>query len=374
MKSQRLDQMRLLLSFLLVCFSTTAQSLQITAPAGGTVVPPGQALNVTVAASGSFADVAVGGEGKLGSSQDLNAPPYNFSIQIPATVRNRIYALTAVGFISSGQMITSTPISIDIERSDYPDNLIVQPSVLHLRVGDQASLIVTGQFDDGSNIDLTESTTTTYQSDTPTVATVTADGRVTAVRPGNAKINVSDWWVIVPVEVEPPVWIVPYEAFLYASGTSKFIAHVNIPSNTSVVWSVSPSGAGTIDSTGLYTAPSSITAPQIVIVTATSVADNTQTSSASVWLSPPISVNVSPATATMGQSQTQTFAAAVANDLNGAVSWSITPAGLGSVSGTGLYTAPSTITSGQTVTLTATSVDDATASASATVTLSPPGN
>jgi hypothetical protein len=163
-----------------------------------------------------------------------------------------------------------------------------------------------------------------------------------------------------------------HEAFLYASGTSKFIAHVNISSNTSVVWAVSPGGVGTIDNTGLYTAPSSITSPQIVTVTATSVADSTQTASASVWLSPPISVGVSPATATLGQSQTQAFTATVANDLNGAVSWSITPAGLGSVNGTGLYTAPGTITSAQTVTLMATSVDNATASASATVTLSPP--
>jgi hypothetical protein len=73
----------------------------------------------------------------------------------------------------------------------------------------------------------------------------------------------------------------------------------------------------------------------------------------------------------LGASQTRQFTASVSGSSNTAVSWSVSPA-VGSISSSGLYTAPASITSAQTVTVKATSAADSSKSATASVTLSPP--
>ncbi len=158
-----------------------------------------------------------------------------------------------------------------------------------------------------------------------------------------------------------PVTITPNTAQLYAGQTQQFQA------NTGVSWSVV--GAGTISSTGLYTAPATIASQQTVTVTATSQTDSTQTASATITLEPPIIVSISPATSALNGGQTQQFAATVTNSSNTAVTWTTSPAGTGTVSASGLYTAPATIGAQQTVTITATSQADATSLATATITL-----
>ncbi len=83
-----------------------------------------------------------------------------------------------------------------------------------------------------------------------------------------------------------------------------------------------------------------------------------------------LSVQVSPSSATLQQSGTQTFTATVAGSTAG-VTWSIQPQ-VGTLSANGQsasYTAPSSITSQQTVTVTATSVADSTKFGTANVTL-----
>jgi hypothetical protein len=78
-----------------------------------------------------------------------------------------------------------------------------------------------------------------------------------------------------------------------------------------------------------------------------------------------ISVSVSPTAATVASGGTEQFSAQVTNTSNTAVTWSATS---GTVSTTGLFTAP-TVTATKTVTVTATSVADNTKSARATVTV-----
>ena len=85
-----------------------------------------------------------------------------------------------------------------------------------------------------------------------------------------------------------------------------------------------------------------------------------------------VSVSVTPPSAALYASQAQQFSATVANSSNTAVTWSISPSGVGAISGAGLYTAPASITTQQTVTVTATSVADVTKSSSAAVKLYPP--
>ncbi len=172
--------------------------------------------------------------------------------------------------------------------------------------------------------------------------------------------------VLLPISVA----LSPLGATLLPSQAQAFTAAVANTSNTAVSWSLSPA-LGSISASGLYTAPASISTSQTVAVTATSAADSTKVASANVLLTPPVSVALSPLSATLLPSQIQAFTAVVANASNAAVSWSLSPA-LGSISASGLYTAPSSISTLQTVTITATSAANSTKVASAIVSLVPP--
>ncbi len=89
---------------------------------------------------------------------------------------------------------------------------------------------------------------------------------------------------------------------------------------------------------------------------------------------PMISVQVAPATANVGTNQTQQFTATVSGTTNTTVTWQVSStsasaASIGTISASGLYTAPTTVPTGGTVTITATSQADNTKSDSTTVTI-----
>ncbi|MGA2883531.1 MAG: hypothetical protein ABSG13_31725 [Bryobacteraceae bacterium] len=133
-----------------------------------------------------------------------------------------------------------------------------------------------------------------------------------------------------------------------------------------MTWTLSPQ-VGTINN-GVYEAPAIIASQQTVTVTATSVADSTKTASATISLQP-IGVTVGPPSASLAASKSATFTASVTGTSNTAVTWTINPA-VGTLVN-GVYTAPATVSSGQTVTVTATSVADPTKTATSSVTLTP---
>jgi hypothetical protein len=70
----------------------------------------------------------------------------------------------------------------------------------------------------------------------------------------------------------------PTTATVASGGTEQFSAQITDTSNTAVTWSAT---AGTVSTTGLFTAPT-VTATETVTVKATSVADNTKSASATV--------------------------------------------------------------------------------------------
>ena len=135
---------------------------------------------------------------------------------------------------------------------------------------------------------------------------------------------------------------------------------------------------GTISASGIYTAPASVPTPNTVTVTAVSSADSTKSASATVTiLPPPVSVTVSPTSASVIILHTQQFTATVSNASNTSVVWAVngTTGGsisVGTISASGLYTAPSVVPSAPVVTVTATSSADATKSASAQLTIQAP--
>jgi hypothetical protein len=83
---------------------------------------------------------------------------------------------------------------------------------------------------------------------------------------------------------------------------------------------------------------------------------------------PSVSVSVSPATVSLASAQQQQFSATVTGSANTSVTWSMNPS-VGSLTSSGLYTAPYTISAGQTVTVTATSAADPSKSGSASASL-----
>jgi hypothetical protein len=167
------------------------------------------------------------------------------------------------------------------------------------------------------------------------------------------------------------VSVTPQSSSLEASGTVQLNASVTGSSNQSVTWSLS-SNIGSISSSGLYTAPSTISTQQTVTVKATSAADSTKSATATITLAPAatVSVSVTPQSASLQAGSTVQLMASVAGSSNQSVTWSLS-SNIGSISSSGLYTAPTTISTQQAVTVKATSAADSTKSASAAITLIP---
>src|SRR5207248_1544362 len=134
----------------------------------------------------------------------------------------------------------------------------------------------------------------------------------------------------------------PGTATLGPNQTQQFTATVGNTTNTAVAWS-----AGHV---ALDTAPTSTITTRTVPVPATSAADPPRAASAGVTLAPPVTVSVAPGSATLAANGTQQFTATVGNTINTAVTWSISPS-VGTIGSAGLYTAPASITAGQTVTV-----------------------
>ncbi|HTM50191.1 MAG TPA: hypothetical protein VL285_15975 [Bryobacteraceae bacterium] len=177
------------------------------------------------------------------------------------------------------------------------------------------------------------------------------------------------------------VTVSPSTANLMTSATQQFTATVQNSANQSVTWSVNGTlgGNGTvgyIDTVGLYSAPSTAPNPPTVTVAATSVAAPGVSGSASVTIQGPsvVTVNLTPATASVRVRKTQQFTATVQGTTNTSVTWKVDgiqggDSTLGTISASGLYTAPGSVPSPATVTVSATSVASPSASASATVTI-----
>ena len=155
----------------------------------------------------------------------------------------------------------------------------------------------------------------------------------------------------------------PATAALFAGQVQQFTATVNNTGNTAVTWTLSPSSAGSISSSGLYTAPSSIASPQTVTVTATSQADTSKLASATIDLLPPqipVITWTAPVAITYGTALSAAQLDAVSNAL-GTFAYSPT---VGTVLAAGSHTLSTLFTPANTT-------DYTTATASVTLTVNP---
>lgn len=168
-------------------------------------------------------------------------------------------------------------------------------------------------------------------------------------------------------------------------GTQSFTATLaNDSQNRGVTWSLSGAGCsgltcgmlsnGTATSV-TYAAPANAPSPSAVSLTATSVADPTKTGIAAITVTPAISVSVAPSSANVTVGKQQQFTATVSNDAqNKGVTWQVSGvaggnATYGTISSTGLYTAPTFVPSPALVAVDAISFSDPAKNATAAVTV-----
>jgi N-acetylneuraminic acid mutarotase len=179
------------------------------------------------------------------------------------------------------------------------------------------------------------------------------------------------------------VTLSPETATVHVNKSLQFTATVQNSSNRAVVWSLSGDGCsgaacGTVSNTGLYTAPASPPEPPFVTVKATSVADSTKSATATVTLFGPVVVTVRPADVLVTVGRSRWFGAQVDNAIDSRVTWTLSGSmgsgvEYGTITSDGLYTAPAAVPADPIVTITATSVEDASVSGSTTATIRPAG-
>jgi hypothetical protein len=162
--------------------------LQITSPTNGAIVNPGQTMVVDVSVSGTvLATARITAQDPIKSVQVLIAPPYQFSITIPSKIRPGPYTLVAEGTSVSSAVPSSDPVSIDVERMDTPLSIAAGPA-LQLAIGEHSNVRVDGTYSDGSVVDLSRSTQTTYDTDPAGIVSVTKEGLVTGLAGGSTSI------------------------------------------------------------------------------------------------------------------------------------------------------------------------------------------
>jgi hypothetical protein len=185
---------------LTLLLAATAQAqrgrlLEITAPADGTVIAPGQTITVVVTPAPGVAfatGIVVVGSGPIADSGPVLGPPFEFALMVPSDAPSGKYLITASGAPASNCVVTSPSIALDVERPDIPTLLSSESAQMQLEsVGQELPLRITGTFADGTTADLTRSSKIAYRSLDPTVATVDGSGVVTAVGAGTTFVVAS---------------------------------------------------------------------------------------------------------------------------------------------------------------------------------------
>jgi Bacterial Ig-like domain (group 2)/Galactose oxidase, central domain len=159
------------------------------------------------------------------------------------------------------------------------------------------------------------------------------------------------------------VTVTPNSVTVLRDATQAFTAKVTGTTNTAVTWSVEESSGGTIDSAGLYTPPQNGAGAFHVIATSQA---NAAAAGAAVVAIPMPKITIDPVAVTLRPDGMRTFAATVSGLTNTAVNFTIQQSAGGLINSAGLYTAPA---AGGFYNVVATSIDETTVTASATVTV-----
>lgn len=283
-------------------------------------------------------------------------------------------SLALVSCGGGAQSSPPPPAAISVSVTSSSTNMQIAPGQTMLfsaAVQSTSNSAVTWQVDSipGGNATVgTISGTGLYAA--PSIVPVPNTVTITAVSVADSSKSAS---VVLTIVSSVTVSVSPSSASVQINesqqNSQQFVAKVTNATNIAVTWQVNgivggDGSGGVISSNGLYFPPTQLPSANPVTITAVSVADPTKSASASVTIIPPVRVSVSPISPIVPYGGTQQFTATVQNTSNVGVTWSVaesTPAGpvtAGTISSSGLYTAPANGTTMATVTVSATSVAD----------------
>src|SRR6266851_5045495 len=226
----------------------------------------------------------------------------------------------------------------------------------------------------------------------PSSITITATSVADSTISGSTALTVTS---SVIVNVAPPTGAPPFlinQTYQFTATTpgdnNNLGATWNLGTCNLTVTANNPLPCGMISATGLYTAPKIVTPPNAVTIQATSVADPSKTGTLQITITSSVIVNGAPPFLI---NQTYQYTATTPGDNNNlGVTWSLgtcnltvtanNPLPCGTISATGLYTAPKIVTPPNAVTIQATSIADPsktgmlqiTITSSVTVNVAPP--
>jgi hypothetical protein len=172
---------------LVTCFSAACHAgepyIRITSPSNRALVHGGDTVSVDVSASGeNFVFMLLNAEIPL-QDDGRQSPPWKFSVHIPETTRPGLYSLFAAGIVRPGKALESPAVYIDVEKASDPVQLSTDPeSVSGFHVGERQSLALIGRFADNPEVRLTESTRTTFVSESSKIVAIDHWGEMTAIR------------------------------------------------------------------------------------------------------------------------------------------------------------------------------------------------
>ena len=177
----------------IIAVPQTKPVLQITEPASGSIVNPGQILTVKVTSPtpALFPEVALIGEDPIGFAGTISPLPGELSVPIPKDINLGRHMLTVESRPKASKESVFATVEIDVERLDFPVSMSATLSGIELdSPGEQTRLEVLAQYFDGTTYRATSSSHISFSSANTEVATVDESGQVTAVAPGIGLITV----------------------------------------------------------------------------------------------------------------------------------------------------------------------------------------
>ena len=323
-----------------------ADFTDVSVTAGPAATGAGKSLTCNAAASGQYTCLASGLNTTTISDGTLATATFTVSGATTAasSVINLLSASAASG---AGAAIDASGSGATITINGQPppvslSSLACTPTSVTAPGSSLCTVALSGPAPAGGSVVSIGSTSTSAATvSTPASITVPASsttaqfsaqiGSATAATTVQVSASLSSITKAISINVTPApsvaVSVAPSSVALGPGGTQQFTAAVSGSSNTSVTWSLSPA-TGALSSTGLYTAPSSVTTQQTVTVRATSAADSTKFAIATVVLNPPVTsapISFWPATAKPGTaSASDTSAVEVGLKFSSSVAGSVT--------------------------------------------------
>ena len=248
--------------------------------------------------------------------------------------------------------LASNPLTVPFTSGtgDGGGAITVSPASASVTLGTTKQFTATGQ----SSVTWTASAGTISSTGLFTAPAVMPASSAVTIKAAGSNNQAGTATVTLVNSSSPPITVSPATVNVTLGTVQLFTA----TGQTSVTWTAT---AGTITAGGLFTAPSVMPASTAVTIKATGAGSQFGTATVTLVNIPPQPITVSPSTASVALSGTQLFTATGQTT----VAWS---ASAGTISATGLYTAPAAMPASPTVVIKATGSGNQSGTATVTLT------